>query len=39
MLKMGQFIKKKVTKLGSRKLDICPEVTKIGSIKNRAAGL
>ena len=29
---MGQFIKKKVTKLGLRKLYICPKVTKIGSI-------
>ena len=29
---MGQFIIKKVTKLGSRKLYICPKVTKMGSI-------
>ena len=29
---MGQFIKEKVTKLGSQKLHICPKVTKMGSI-------
>ena len=30
--KIGQFIKIEVTKLGSRKLQICPKVTKIGSL-------
>ena len=29
---MGQFIKEKVTMLGSQKLHICSKVTKMGSI-------